>query len=82
MTDADVRLAYSNRFRRVSNRYSLRVAEAYGGDLRRAMADSDKQVAANVAAWEKAQDLPIFDWQAIRAEERDETPSDQAGAAS
>jgi hypothetical protein len=40
------RRRHAERFRRVSNRYPRRVAEAYGGDLERAIADSDEQVAA------------------------------------
>ena len=60
------------RFRKVSNRYPRRVAEAYGGDLGRAMADSDKQVAGTVAAWERSQGLEPFDWIAIGIEERGE----------
>jgi hypothetical protein len=41
----------SIRFRKVSNKYPRRVSEAYGGDLSRAMADSDEEVAATVAGW-------------------------------
>jgi hypothetical protein len=69
MTDAERR--HSNRFRKVSNRYPRRVAEAYGGDLKRAMADSNEQVAATVAAWEQQQGRPPLDWQAIGAAEKD-----------
>jgi hypothetical protein len=64
--------AHSERFRRVSTRYPRRVAEAYGRDLERAAADTDEQVAATVAAWERAQGLVPRDWHAIGAEERDE----------
>ena len=64
---------HSLRFRRVSNRYPRRVAEAYERDLDRALADSDEQVAATVAAWERGQGLEQRDWRAIGAEERDET---------
>ena len=64
---------HSERFRKVSNRYPRRVAEAYGRDLDRAMADSDEQVAATVAACERDQGLSPWDWPAIGTEERDET---------
>jgi hypothetical protein len=60
-------LARTNRHRKVSTR---RVAEAYGGDLDRAMADTDEQVAATVAAWERAHGVPVRDWRAIGREER------------
>jgi len=63
---------FSERFRRVSNRYPRRVSEAYGGDVGRAMAESDEQVAATVADWERAHGLVPRDWQAIGAAERDD----------
>jgi hypothetical protein len=50
-------IQHSNRFRKVSNRYPRRVTEAYGGDIARAAAHSDQQVAATVAAWELGQGL-------------------------
>jgi hypothetical protein len=53
------RLAHSRRFRKVSDRYPRRVAEAYEGDLSRAMADTYEQVAATVAAWEQAHGLDL-----------------------
>ncbi len=40
------------RFRQVANRYPRRVAEAYGG-TKRAMRETDEQVAATVAEWER-----------------------------
>jgi hypothetical protein len=46
------------------------VAAAYAGDLARAMADTDEQVAATVAAWETSQGMPARDWYAIGAEEQ------------
>jgi hypothetical protein len=64
---------FSTRFRRVSNRYPRRVSEAYALDHERAMGDSDEQVAATVAAWERTQRLPVRDWPAIGREERDES---------
>jgi hypothetical protein len=42
------KINHNNRFRRVANRYPRRVAEAYNGDLARAMADDDETVAATV----------------------------------
>lgn len=62
MDDDDVATAHSIRFRKVSNRYPLRVAEAYGGDLRRAMAGTDEQVAATVAEWERESGMIVRDW--------------------
>jgi hypothetical protein len=44
--------------------------EAYAGDLARAAADSDEQVAAIVSAWERQQGLPIRDWPSIGAQEK------------
>jgi hypothetical protein len=76
MTDAldpnDPRVAHAIRFRKVSNRYSRRVAEAYAGDVERAMADDDETVAATVAAWERDQGITPRDWPAIGREERAE----------
>jgi hypothetical protein len=71
MADDKMAIRHTKRFRRVSNRYPRRVAEAYGGDLGQAMADNDEQVAARVAAWEKSQGVPVVDWAAIGAEERE-----------
>jgi hypothetical protein len=62
-------IQHSLRWRAVSNRYPLRVAEAYGGDIARALAESDEEVAATVAAWERAQGLEPRDWRARGAEE-------------
>jgi hypothetical protein len=53
---------YSERFRKVSNRYPRRVAAAYRGDLVRAMTDNDEQVAATVTVWEKGHGLKVTDW--------------------
>jgi len=61
---------YSERFRRVSNRYPRRVAEAYRGDLGRAMTDSDEEVAATVAVWEKGHGLKVTDWITLGKQER------------
>ena len=61
---------HSLRFRQVSNRYPFQVARAYHGDIERAAAESDEQVAATVAAWESRQGIPAIDWRAIGAEER------------
>ena len=68
--------AFSTRFRLVSTRYPRRVAEAYERDLRKALADSEEQVAATVAAWEERTGLPVQDWYAIGREERDEGPEE------
>ena len=46
---------HSERFRKVSTRYPHEVARAYDHDIERAAADSDEQVAATVAAWERSQ---------------------------
>lgn len=65
----------SERFQQVSNGYPLWVREAYGGNLDRAMADTDEQVAAAVAAWERAHGLEPQDWAAIgRAEGAPDEP--------
>jgi 5-methylcytosine-specific restriction endonuclease McrA len=45
-----------------TSRYSTRVAHAYDGDLERAECEGDDQVAARVAAWEKAHGMPVLDW--------------------
>jgi hypothetical protein len=68
--------AHNERFRKVSNRYPRRVSEAYGGDLSRAMADSDRHVAGTVAAWERSLGLEPRDWTAIGIEERGEAFGD------
>ena len=60
---------HTERFRKVANRYARRVWEAYEGDVDAAMGDSDEQVAATVAAWEREQGLPVRDWYAIGREE-------------
>jgi hypothetical protein len=63
---------YSERFRKVSKRYPLRVAEAYKGDLSRALTDSDEEVAATVAAWERRQGLDVTDWALVGEQEREQ----------
>jgi hypothetical protein len=70
--DPEMAVAHSTRFRKVSNRYSRTVAYAYEGDLARAMRDSDEQVAATVAEFERQNGYPVQDWIAIGREERDE----------
>ena len=70
MSDDEVSIRHSDRLRKVSNRYPRRVAEAYDGDLARAMADNDEQVAATVAASERRQGLEPRDSRAIGADER------------
>lgn len=73
-------LRHSERFRRFSNRYPHRVAEAYAGNLGRAMADSDEQVAATVADWEKGRALSVRDWAAVGREEREEADETERDA--
>lgn len=65
-----VAIRHSERFRKVSTRYARRVSEGYDGDLERAAADTDEQVATTVAAWEREHGLDPRDWAAIGAEER------------
>ena len=72
----DTRTRHCERFRAVSTRYPRRVAAAYDRDLERAMADSDEQVAATVAVWERKHDLAPRDWRAVGVAERD----DEVGA--
>jgi hypothetical protein len=62
---------HSERFRKVSNRYPRRVAEAYEGDLSRALRDSDEEVTATVAAWERRQGLDVTDWALVGEQERE-----------
>ena len=62
---------HSNRFRKVSTLFPHMVARAYDRDLARAMADTDEQVLATVAAWEQANGLEPQDWQAIGRTEHD-----------
>jgi hypothetical protein len=64
-------IAFSTRFRMVSTRFPRRVSEAYDGDLARAMADGDRQVAGTVAAWERRQGLAVRDWRRIGRTERE-----------
>jgi hypothetical protein len=52
------------RFSKVNLHYPGRVLHAYGGDLRRAMTDTDEQVDVTVAAWERQQGLFVRDWRA------------------
>ena len=56
---------HSDRFRRVATRYPRRVAEAYDGDIAKAAADSDEQVAATVRAWEIREGIRPRDWRSI-----------------
>jgi hypothetical protein len=61
----DLGWMHSMRFRKVSNLYPRMVAFAYDRDIARAFMDSDEQVAATVAAWERAQGWEPRDWVAI-----------------
>ena len=67
--------AHNTRFRRVANRYPMRVNEAYGGDLAAAAKDDDAAVAAWVRAYELSIGLEPRDWVAIGKAERRDPPS-------
>lgn len=64
-----VAVMHSFRFRAIANGYARVVALAYDHDIARAALDSDEQVAATVAAWERANGIPVRDWYAIGIEE-------------
>ena len=61
---------HSCRFREVSSLYPHLVAMAYDLDIAAADAASDEEVAARVAAYERAQGWEPRDWQAIGRDER------------
>jgi hypothetical protein len=62
---------HSWRFRNLGGGcYPRTVAEAYGGDIERALADSDEDVAATVASWEQAQGFEPVNWSALGAQFR------------
>jgi 50S ribosomal subunit-associated GTPase HflX len=63
---------HSLRFRQVSTAYPHHVALAYDRDLAAAAADSDEEVAARVAAWEREQGLEPRDWRVIGSKGRGE----------
>jgi hypothetical protein len=67
---------HTERFRKVSNPYPRLVTAAYGGDLAAAAADSDEQVAARVAAFERdVLRAEPYDWaRAGRIERGDDDP--------
>ena len=52
--------------------------EDAGLELLHPRADSDEQVAATVTSWEQAQGIGPEDWQALGAEERDETEVEES----
>ena len=64
--------AHTTRFRKVSTIYPNKVANAYALDVLTALGDTDAEVAARVAAWERAEGVEPRDWHAVGAEERDE----------
>ena len=64
---------FSIRFRKISNRYPLRVSEAYNYDHEAALRDDDLTVARRVREWELDQGLVPRDWISIGKAERDET---------
>ena len=66
--------AHNTRFRRVANRYPMRVNEAYGGDLAAAAKDDDAAVAAWVRVYEISIGLEPRDWVAIGKGERRAEP--------
>jgi hypothetical protein len=66
---ARLRKQHSDRFRRVANRYPLRVTEACGRDRAAAARDTDAEVARRVRDWEIAQGIEPRDWPAIGREE-------------
>jgi hypothetical protein len=63
-------VAHSMWLREIANRYPRVVAEACGGDITAALADSDDEVAARVATWEREHGLEPHDWRRIGAEEQ------------
>ena len=65
-----VRVQHSVRFRKVANGYPRRVAVAYDHDLVQAALDTDEQVAATVAEWERSNGLEVQDWIAVGRKER------------
>ena len=69
VTDDDLAARHLRRFRRVSNRYPRTVAEAYGGDIAAADADSDEEVADRVREWELSEGIEPRDWYAIGRED-------------
>ena len=66
--------AHNTRFRRVANRYPMRVNEAYGGELAAAAHDDDAAVAAWVRTYEISIGLEPRDWAAIGKSERRDEP--------
>jgi len=64
-----ITITHSMRFRKTSNRYPLRVTEAFDGNIARAAGCTDREVAERVREWELAHDLEPRDWPAIGREE-------------
>lgn len=60
---------HSARFRKVANAYARAVTFAYDHDLEAAARDTDAQVAETVAAWERANGIPVRDWVRIGLDE-------------
>ena len=71
-----LRAQHSVRFRMVANGYPRQVAFAYDRNLVQAALDTDEQVAATVAEWERANGLEVQDWIAVGREERGEDEED------
>ena len=63
-------MQHSVRFRKVANGYPRRVAVAYDHDLVQAALDTDEQVAATVAEWERSNGLQVEDLIAVGRKER------------
>ncbi len=57
-----VAVQHTIRFRKVSNRYPLRVTEAYLGNQEEASRDDDATVAERVRQWEIAHGIEPRDW--------------------
>jgi hypothetical protein len=70
---------YATRFRRVASRYPRRVNAAYRFDQAAALGDTDAEVAARVAEWERSRGLEPRDWRAIGRYERGEIPASELG---
>ncbi len=71
-----LRAQHSVRFQKVAMGYPRRVALAYDRNLVQAALDTDEQVAATVAEWERANGLEVQDWLAVGREERGEDEED------
>jgi hypothetical protein len=64
-------MAQARRCRSVANDYPRVVAHAYNGQPERVAKDTDEEVAANVAEWERSTGIEPRDWIAIGQQERE-----------